>query len=182
MRLHRPGYNTRAELDSEVQWVQSLDRAGIPVPAAVPTLDGGHYSTVEIGGQSVQVGVVEWVDGLPLSEIYKHSGAGRSLVDDYRRIGKISAQIRRHGENWTPPQAFVRRRWDTDAFLGEAPAWGRFWEVDRLSAAQKALFAHARALLTTELTHIGTTSSTFGLVHADLHLGNVMASDYVEAR
>ena len=34
MRLHRPGYNDLAELNSEVQWVHSLAHAGLPVPTA----------------------------------------------------------------------------------------------------------------------------------------------------
>ena len=49
MRLHRPGYNSVLELESEVQWVASLAAAGIPVPVALPMLDGGHYCLTKVG-------------------------------------------------------------------------------------------------------------------------------------
>ena len=32
LRIHRPGYHTLPELDSEQQWTAALDRAGIRVP------------------------------------------------------------------------------------------------------------------------------------------------------
>ena len=176
MRLHRPGYNTRAELDSEVLWVQALEAARIPVPTAVSALNGDYYIPLEINGEITQVGVVEWIAGVPLRELYGQPATSRSLVADYARIGALSASVRHCSESWEAPPGFVRRRWDTDAFLGETPAWGRFWDVEQLTSSQRDLFVRARSLLTAELSDMATTSSHFGLIHADLHLGNVMAN------
>lgn len=175
MRLHRPGYTSIDELKSEVQWVKALGAAGIPVPTARPTLDGDYYTAVEVGDRTLQVGVVEWVEGDTLANIATQDGERRSLVDDYRRIGELSASIRRHAMSWTPPDGFVRRRWDVDGFLGETPAWGRFWDVAALTSKQRDLFNRARTSLIEELSNITTASSHFGLIHADLHNGNVMA-------
>lgn len=173
MRLHRPGYNTPAELESEVLWVRSLRDAGLPVPAAVPTTTGGHYTSVKIGDETVQVGAVEWVNGASLGG--PTGAGGKSVVGHYHRIGELSARIRAHHATWTPPEGFVRRRWDVDGLVGDAPLWGRFWEVDALTNAQRELFSEARTVLRDQLAALPTSGDAFGLIHADLHLGNLMA-------
>lgn len=173
MRLHRPGYNALAELESEVQWVAALRESGVPVPTAVPTTDGSFYTTVDLDGQAVHVGVVEWVDGAPLGAATEAGGS--EVVKHYHRIGELSAQIRLHNGNWTPPDSFVRRRWDASGLVGESPIWGRFWEVEALSREQQVLFAEARAAISDQLSCLPMTDEFFGLIHADLHLGNLMA-------
>ena len=35
LRLHRPGYHNRSELDAEHIWIQALAEAGLKVPCAV---------------------------------------------------------------------------------------------------------------------------------------------------
>lgn len=173
MRLHRPGYNTLDELRSEVGWVRSLREAGLPVPTAVPTVVGDHYATVDIGEERRHVGVVEWVAGRPIRD--SPDADGDSVIAHYSTIGTLSARIRSHSSSWTAPAGFTRRRWDCDGFVGERPLWGRFWEVEALTGAQRALLASARDELRDELGALSTGPDRFGLIHADLHLGNVMA-------
>ena len=174
MRLHRPGYNTRAELDSEVAFVDSLRAFGVRTPEPVPTKAGGHYATVQVAGIDHEVGVISWVDGAPLGGPLD-SGDGDGLVAHYREIGKIAAQVRAHHAVWKAPAGFVRRRWDADALMGPDPLWGRFWEAEPLTDAQRQLFAQGRAHLHEALSALPTDGGHFGLIHSDLHLGNVMA-------
>lgn len=173
MRLHRPGYNTRVELDSEVAFVDSLRAFGVRTPEPLPTLDGGHYTTIDVAGVEHEVGVISWVDGAPLGGPLDGRGAG--LVPHYCEIGKIAAQVRAHDAVWKAPAGFVRRRWDADALMGPDPLWGRFWEAAPLSDGQRSLFARGRDHLRSVLTAMPTDREHFGLIHSDLHLGNVMA-------
>ncbi len=173
LRLHRPGYNTVEQLRSEVAWVRSLGRFGLPVPTAVPAVDGGHYISTDVGGVEHHVGVVEWVPGAPLGSPIEAEGAG--VVDHYHRIGQLAATIRAHHAGWTPPPGFERRSWDLDGFLGDQPLWGRFWAVDALEPSTAELFTTCRDALRVELGALATTADHFGLIHADLHLGNLMA-------
>jgi Ser/Thr protein kinase RdoA (MazF antagonist) len=174
MRLHRPGYNTRAELDSEVAFVDSLRAFGVRTPKPVPATGGGHYATIDVGGVAHEVGVISWVDGAPLGGPLD-SGGGDGLVAHYREIGKIAAQVRSHDAVWKAPAGFERRRWDADALMGPDPLWGRFWEAEPLNGAQRALFARGRECLHDVLAGLSIDSDHFGLIHSDLHLGNVMA-------
>ena len=202
MRLHRVGYNTRDELRSEVAWVESLDASGVRVPTARPATSGDYYVAQPVGDEVRQVGVVEWVEGEPLSVLTAGSEADRdrglpssrsvfdeergekadypgaegdAVVAHYERIGAVAAQIRQHYADWTPPDGFVRRAWDHDGLVGDSPLWGRFWEVPGLSQQQRRLFANCRHVLSDALEQLPTTPDRYGMIHADLHLGNLMS-------
>ena len=86
-----------------------------------------------------------------------------------------SRRIRCHSHAVEASQSFVRRRWDIDGLLGEDPLWGRFWEVSSLTPNQKAIFGEARKVLRRLRWPFGEPDR-FGLIHSDLHLGNIMCS------
>ena len=178
MRFHRPGYNELAELNSEVVWVQSLAASGLPVPTALQTPAGDYYRSVDIGNADSNeqriVGVVNWVAGQPLGGAL--SNASEDVVTHYETIGSLAAKIRSHSYMWEPPESFVRRRWDIDGLLGENPLWGRFWGVNSLTDKQKAIFSEARKVLREGLGGLSAKPDRFGLIHSDLHLGNIMCS------
>ena len=48
LRVHRPGYHTRAELESEQQWTEFLSKSGIAVPTAVKSKDGRYFEEVSV--------------------------------------------------------------------------------------------------------------------------------------
>ncbi|MDX1406294.1 MAG: hypothetical protein R3192_17275, partial [Woeseiaceae bacterium] len=43
LRLHRPGYNSLDELNSERMWTSALSEAGLSVPVSVLTHQGQHF-------------------------------------------------------------------------------------------------------------------------------------------
>ena len=181
LRLHRPGYNSRAEMESELVWVEALRSAGIAVPAprrlqpaAGGTRPGPGYVEVDVGGPGGQrrlAGVIEWVDGTILDELIEADPT--TAPGHYRRVGALLAGLRRHGAGWDPPPGFRRRRWDADGLVGPDPVWGRFWEAPD-DPAHRDLFARARAELHRRLSALPTDRSAFGLLHADLHTRNVL--------
>lgn len=175
LRMHRPGYNTRAQMESELVWLESLRTAGLDAPAPRHTVDGEAYVAVAVGGAVRQVGVIDWVDGVALEAVLQKD---RSLVEDhYRRLGSIMARIRAHAERWDPPPGFDRRRWDAEGLVGDDPLWGRFWAVSALTHGQRDVFSRARRVLHDRLAALPLDRSVFGLIHADLHLTNILASD-----
>ena len=46
LRIHRPGYHTLAELESEQVWTAALREAGLDVPVPVGTREGHGYVTL----------------------------------------------------------------------------------------------------------------------------------------
>ncbi len=172
LRLHRPGYNTLAELESEVTWVRSLDSAGVPVPETLTTSDGVHHVEVELDGRPRYACLIRWVDGRPARELLE--ARPTDVASWYRRIGLIAAQIRTHNSTWEPPPSFTRRRWDAEGLVGDRPLWGTFWDRNVLDGIHRELFTAARRRLRDEIADFGTDASRFGLIHADLHPGNLI--------
>lgn len=174
VRVLRPGYHDAAELQSEVEWITALISAGIDTPAPMATRDGRYFVTaVGDDGLDRTVGVVEWIDGEPLAA---------SLLDDRgidicRQLGELMARFHDHACAWVPSPAFTRHRLDAEGLLGDDPWWGRFWEVPEIGPQHRPAIDAARRSLREVLDRLGTSPSTFSLIHADLLPQNVLVRD-----
>jgi Ser/Thr protein kinase RdoA (MazF antagonist) len=61
--------------------------------------------------------------------------------------------------------------------VGEAPFWGRFWELELLDESQKRLMEQVRDRIDTELSAYDRSSQRYGLIHADFVLENLMTEN-----
>jgi Ser/Thr protein kinase RdoA (MazF antagonist) len=178
LRLHRPGYNTLEELQSERVWTGALNEAGIKVPASHVTKRGEHYVLIDIpeAGEQRYAGLTSWLNGMPLNDHLVKTGDRKERLIFFRRIGEIAAAIHNQSAGWKEPPGFVRRKLDIEALLGEEPAWGRFWEHRDLSKAERELLIRARAEAYEVLVDYGSNDENFSLIHADLHPDNIVMS------
>ncbi len=176
LRLHRPGYNSLRELESERQWCASLAATGLPLQRALSSRDGDQFVAVDIPAMAERryAGVTSWLPGVPLSEHLTAAVDGAARADLFHAMGRLAATIHNQSERWTPPPGFVRPRLDVDGLLGEKPRWGRFWDHRALEPGERALLLEARQYLLRALATYGTASSDFGLIHADLHPDNIV--------
>jgi Ser/Thr protein kinase RdoA (MazF antagonist) len=177
LRVHRGGYHSDAELDSEFVWMRALEAAGISVPRVIRSRRGRDFEVIELPGRngSRQIDVFEWIDGRQLGTVEGGVGGdGGDVAAQYRMIGAIAAGMHNHAREWQCPPDFRRHAWDAEGLVGEEPFWGRFWELDALTPGQKSLFAHARAKIAQGLAAYGMTPDRYGLIHADLVPENVL--------
>ncbi len=176
LRIHRPGYHTLAELEAELRWTQALHAAGISVPVGVRTLAGPGYATIATpdGASSRAVGLVEWIAGEILGESMAAERDEEGIVARFRRLGAIAAAMHNQASAWTPPAGFTRHAFDRPGYVGEAPFWGRFWDIPILTASQRAVLAQARERIGAILDDYGTERQTYSMIHADLHVHNVL--------
>jgi Ser/Thr protein kinase RdoA (MazF antagonist) len=168
LRLHRQGYHTGAEIASELHWLTALQgQPGLRVVRPVPDLAG---ALVGRAGDRFLVGFQ------PIA------GAELQVSDDldhwFAPLGEVTARLHAQARTWTPPQGFARKRWDVATILGPAPHWGHWWQADGLTAAGRALLARGTEKLAGDLAAYGTGPDTFGLIHADLRLANLMRDDH----
>jgi len=176
LKLHRPGYNSIEELNSERIWISALKEAGISVPGSLLTRNGQHFELVDIPdtGEQRFAGMTTWLQGTPLSEYLTTSSDAEERKRFFRRIGEIAAAIHNQATNWKEPPGFERSRLDLEGLLGETPYWGRFWEHADLTTAEKALLLRARESGRATLIAYGARPDNFGLIHADLHPENIV--------
>jgi Ser/Thr protein kinase RdoA (MazF antagonist) len=177
LRVHRGGYHSDAELDSEFVWMRALEAAGISVPRVIRSRRGRDFEVIELpaGNGTRQIDVFEWIDGRQLGSVEGGiAGDSADIVTQYRTIGAIAARMHNHAREWQCPSDFRRHAWDAEGLVGEDPFWGRFWELDGLLTGQKSLLVRARARIAQGLAAYGMTPDRYGLIHADLVPENVL--------
>ncbi len=181
LRVHRPGYHTDAELDSEFVWMRALEAAGVSVPRVIRSRRGRDFEVIDAGwaGGSRQIDVFEWIDGRQLGSVESGvEGDGAAIAGQYHRIGAIAARMHNQTAGWQHPAGFCRHAWDAAGLVGEQPFWGRFWELAALTPGQRSLLVRARARIAADLASFGTASDRYGLIHADLVPENLLVDGH----
>lgn len=176
LRIHRPGYHTLAELQSEHLWTRALRTAGLDVPEVLDTPGGAGYITLPHEGGQRNIGMLKWVDGELLGTLIQQQPA--QLTAHFRSLGRIAAGIHNQSASWQVPAGFERHSFDVDGLVGARPFWGRFWELPALDSGQRALLGRARETIAKVLDDYGKNPQTYSLIHADLHPHNVVVSDH----
>ncbi|MCP5059719.1 MAG: phosphotransferase [bacterium] len=178
LRVHRPGYHTLAELESEPLWTTALEEAGIGVPLAVPTRSGGYYAVVRVPGTDEvrHVGLVPWFEGAPLSEAIERSADAAERDSQFEQLGRLMAKMHDQAVAWQPPYHFERHAFDADGFMGESPFWGRFWDIPQLTPDQHETLVDARSRIHAQLSEYGKERGTYSVIHADLRSTNVLVN------
>ncbi len=179
LRLHRPGYNSIEELNSERVWTQALLDAGISVPGSLLTRRGEYFVSIDVPGAGKQcyTGMTTWIEGSTLSEHLETKSDQYERAHNFRRIGELAAAIHNQSTRWEAPPGFARPRLDLDGLLGEAPRWGRFWEHTDLTASEQKLLRRARKRIHDALCDYGERPDNFSLIHADLHPANIIYNE-----
>jgi Ser/Thr protein kinase RdoA (MazF antagonist) len=176
LRLHRPGYNTIEQLNSERVWTQALMDAGMSVPNSLLTRHGEYFVPIDIPGvaRKCYAGMTTWFEGSTLSEYLETNSDRDERERNFRRIGEIAAAIHNQSTRWEAPPGFARQRLDLEGLLGEAPRWGRFWEHEGLTRSEQKLLLRARKRIHDTLSDYGERPDNFSLIHADLHPANIV--------
>jgi Ser/Thr protein kinase RdoA (MazF antagonist) len=176
LRLHRPGYNTLQELESEKVWVAALKGTGVPVPDSLETRQGGHFIRVHIPGfdEPRFAGLTTWHEGEPLGDFLQSCTDAAERERMFSRFGEIAATFHNQSARWQAPAGFVRRTLGVENLLGETPFWGRFWEHPQLDGSEQALLLRVRNSLRTVLTDYGEQPAKFSMIHADLTPDNII--------
>jgi Ser/Thr protein kinase RdoA (MazF antagonist) len=180
LRVHRDGYHSDQELDSEFVWLRALEAAGIAVPRVIRSRHGRDFEIAVIAAVGRrQVDVFEWIDGKQLGSIEDGvSGASADIAGQYHMIGAIAARMHNQTAGWSRPMGFERHAWDEAGLVGEQPFWGRFWELAALTGPQRSLLQHARSLIARGLAAYGMQPDRYGLIHADLVPENLLVDGH----
>lgn len=168
IRVYRPGYHAAAEIRSELAWIEALRADGVvPTPAIIPTHDGRLLNEVNEDGALRRLAAFAFVPGIEPQE-------GADLAHWFTRLGTFHARLHAHAKGWRRPEGFARKVWDFESMLGDRPLWGDFRAALGLGAAGRALLERTARALKDRLAPL-TTPESFGLIHADLRLANLLA-------
>ncbi|MFK8021475.1 MAG: phosphotransferase enzyme family protein [Pseudomonadales bacterium] len=177
LRVHRAGYHSDAALRSEAQWMSALQDSGVFAPDLIPRSSGESFAVVPHPdvAEARQVDLLAWIDGDQLGSVEEGLGDNTAEIERiYATIGQSAARIHQHSSVWTLPQDFVRHAWDYEGLVGNNPFWGRFWELEALTPAQRELVTRARDRVREELSAMEKAASVYGMIHADLVPENLL--------
>jgi Ser/Thr protein kinase RdoA (MazF antagonist) len=169
LRVHRPGYHHRHQIESELDWLAAIRRDDVvTVPTVCAARDGRRVVTVD-GVDAGPRHVVRFalIPGA-------HPDEDCLTERDFHDLGRVTAALHEHSRRWRRPPGFDRFAWDWDSSLGCRPRWGRWQDSAGVGPDQRRVLAGAQDLLQQRLTEYGRSPDRFGLVHADLRLANLL--------
>lgn len=167
LRLHRGNYHQRADIESELHWLDALRKTGIVVPQAVPDKEGQTVQTLQLeDGSERHVVLFDWIEGeMPTTEVDPRA---------FQQLGHITARLHQHSKSWQKPAGFQRIIWDHQTMVSPQSHWGDWRDVPNLRLQDRPVVEEAIARVGSDLTIFGKDASRYGLIHADLRLTNLL--------
>lgn len=164
LRLHRPGYQARSAIESELAWLAALRRdTTIPLPEPLPGRDGQLVQQLD----AARFGVLfAYLPG-------REPSAADDLGDLFAVLGRYAALAHAQSRNYVPPPGFARQLWSAGAVLDADGLWGDWRAAPGVVPFRPVLDALDRRLRA-DLAAYGTGPDRFGLVHADMRLANLL--------
>lgn len=161
------GDETRLEL--ELAWLSALARdTQLNIPLPLLNSDGSLISrwTPPQGTGARACVLSRWVEG---------ERASRQMsIPLAKQLGHLTAPLhghaRQHPKLW---RSYTGQRWDAERFYGPESWWVQKAPQDL--GEQYPSLAPAVSALKAALTRLGEAPEHFGLIHADLHFGNLIS-------
>lgn len=183
LRIHRTGYHTEEEMAGELLWMDELSReTDIRLPRVYKGKNGRvlqHFISVK--GNRYTVSMISFLEGSAVQDL-----SPRRLLPTIRDIGRITAEMHlesvRHLTRQDSPDpaaqaAFPKLRrmtWDQENFFGKTAVWGTWRDDASLSDQERDIFSGAEQKICRQLDLYGRTPAHYGIIHADLHVKNVI--------
>lgn len=101
----------------------------------------------------------------------------KDLTSDFEKLGEIAAQTHVHTMAWQHPGNFERLVWDEEAVFGPSATWGDWRDAPKVTPEVKAILEQLETLVRKRLADFGKAKETYGLIHADMRLANLILHD-----
>lgn len=157
---------------SEMEWLSALHQEGINVPVPVRNLDG-MWLTEADGGYTVpqkrNCTLIGWTEG--------HVHIKNIKPQHFRALGRVIGKMHEHSKRWKRPKGFARPHWDWEGLYGDGFSYG-VPAADARKAIPKAhQFAFNEVLdrVREASEQMGKDKRVYGLIHADLGIGDNVA-------
>jgi Ser/Thr protein kinase RdoA (MazF antagonist) len=166
LRISRPGYQSNSNVRSEIMFLSALRQAGFRVPAPWRDLvvTASHPGVPE-ARDCVLLG---WMDG----EFSK----GALTLERAANVGALMAALHEFSLTWPLPDGFDRQRLHEWA-LTPREEMAIDSSSPMASEEDRALLVVVEREARTLLVGLPRTPEWYGLIHADLHIGNLLFED-----
>jgi len=162
LRITHPKHRTVEQLETELRWIRHMGANAVNVPELVATEEGGWVATLKQADRIWHAVVFRWVPGVTLC-----NGDELWTPLTFERWGlQLGRMQRLTSELGKEAAQYPRARWDdpSTALLGQSFR-ERFPEHSDTVRSGLA-----------DIAALPETSDRFGLVHGDLHQGNLLCN------
>lgn len=165
LRINTPGFHTKSEIRSELDWLNALDtetKVDTPVPIRNKNGDWVTTTLVDEVPEARHCVVFNFIPGDPIKEEDLTSA-------ELEKVGNFVAQLHEHGNNFNPPAGFIRKHWDLEGLSGamlDVPVEKAY---ESLTSKEAELIRSALEIVSRAAAQLGRDSNVYGLIHGDLH-------------
>ncbi len=172
LRLHQPDYMKPKFIMSEMEWLSALHQQRIAVPMPVRNQDG-EWLTQADGGYDIpqkrNCTLIGWTEGsVKIKNIRPHH---------FSALGRVIGKLHEQSKKWKRPRGFARPHWDWGGLYGNGFSYGTPAAATRSSIPKKHQVAFNDVLhrVHEASVQMGKGKNVYGLIHADLGLGDNVA-------
>lgn len=168
LRVHRTGYQSIDSIESELAWVAALRRdTDLPIAEPVPGQDGQLLQRFDTPKGERMAVLFRF---LPGREPSPDSNLGNLFVT----LGGYAATLHKHVTQWQRPATFRRQVWEAATILDADGLWGDWRIAPGVNENNRTTLDRLDAALWRRLGDYGTGPDRYGLIHADMRLGNLL--------
>ncbi|WP_216828742.1 phosphotransferase enzyme family protein [Alkalihalobacterium elongatum] len=171
LRVSRPGYHTKSEIESELVWLQFIDRNS-PLNVSLPIAgeNGKYVQSIQFGKEQFYCTMFTFLEGDAPDE-NKES----DLIRNFESLGEITAHLHDNSIKFCQSaKTLTRLTWDYETILGENPKWGRWQDGLGMTPKREELFEKVSTKIKARLKNFGKDFNRYGLIHSDLRLANLL--------
>lgn len=152
-------------LHGVLAWMDFLAANRMSVPKPIPSDEGKLVETVERGNKSYAVVVFEEAVGILVEKLVHEQWS----AEQYERLGRTVGRMHALAKCYEPAHASLRRpNWDE---IGNC-----FNPIGLLDESQTAILQRRSEVLD-QVATLPKGDDSYGLIHADLHFGNVLMDE-----
>ncbi|MFM9276898.1 phosphotransferase enzyme family protein [Paenibacillus jiagnxiensis] len=169
VRVHTNGM-TIEEIQSEIIWLNALGKCdGITVPKPLASRDGTYVLEIVMEQDfCLCVTMMHWLEG---------EQPGSKLTDrQVMNAGAMMARLHEASASFVPEHDFKRPAWGADSFKNDMAKLELYYERFLSEKAWKS-YQTAADKISNQLVAMKSNGHNYGLIHADLHMGNLVFKD-----
>ncbi len=172
LRICRQDYHTVDALNEELQWLKKLShqfQVPIPVPSKKKKLL--EWASTELLPEGRHTALFNWTDGVFLST--KKSSKNKMKEHHMVSLGRLIGEL--HNHETTHGKVIYRNFWTVEGLVGRKAKFGSIDHITQATPAQQKLISRTRRSLWTSMKKFEKKyPHKQGLIHADLHFGNLV--------
>ena len=153
---------------SELEWLGAISQTGLPVQHPLRSLSRDYVALLPLGSRMIPCTLLTWLEG-------KHYDANEHGIPAVAAsFGRLAAFLHNQSLAWTPPPGFSRPTYDVAHFQRLIATLSRGVQMNIISYEDWAVIRRAADQLLGDVLISQGISDQWGLIHADLHSGNIL--------